>query len=645
MIIKQKWNLRKLLVCSKRLYRSQKHLVACGVFVAAFLIIGVYIVTNKEEFADFKKTNIIVKTRLSQSVLEEKGTGCEIPNLDPFSEDAMMFKKEPSKIVCDGTDWVNCYRSKCMVDRDILKTMKDVECTYRDIIYVNDSYYYLGEAVVVKEAESYALNKSDHVKVSCTGTDINGLGLISSTWSSYKAGFRHIPLPVRPDLKDAYNVLFLAFDSISHNGFIRSMPKSYQYLIEDLDAVFLNGHSIVGDGTPAALFPILTGRDELEHPDTRKTLAKDQFLDHRTFIFNHVKENGYRTAYFEDMPWIGTFQYRFNGFRHQPADHYLRAFFTEEAKSRRKWWGGISDKHCLGAVPMYQFMLDLTEQFFSLDGKKFAFTFISDVTHDDFNMISNADDAFLRLLMNMVVKKLFEDTLVIVMGDHGTRFASIRNTYQGRIEERLPLMAIILPERLQKLRPEALKALKYNKDVLTTHFDIYPTVLDVLDMKKLSNTYKVPGSDLPRAMTLLEKIPKFRTCGEAGVLPHWCVCTKWYNVSRTNPFYEQVAKVLARYIDGISDEKRDKCAMRKLVSIEWVLQQSPNDGLLKFSASKEVHSYLGNPVKPSVRAPNEYYQTKIVMSPGNAVFEGTMIFNVKSNNFYITERDISRINE
>ena len=70
-------------------------------------------------------------------------------------------------------------------------------------------------------------------------------------------------------------------------------------------------------------------------------------------------------------------------------------------------------------------------------------------------------------------------------------------------------MAIILPELLKQRRPYALESLKQNKDVLTTHFDIHATILDVLNLKHKSNKYKIVGADLPRAMTLLEPVWPF----------------------------------------------------------------------------------------------------------------------------------------
>lgn len=61
--------------------------------------------------------------------------------------------------------------------------------------------------------------------------------------------------------KDALhlNVLMFGFDSLSRNMFIRKMPQSYHYMKESLNAIVLQGYNIVGDGTPQALIPILTG--------------------------------------------------------------------------------------------------------------------------------------------------------------------------------------------------------------------------------------------------------------------------------------------------------------------------------------------------------------------------------------------------
>lgn len=86
------------------------------------------------------------------------------------------------------------------------------------------------------------------------------------------------------------------------------------------------------------------------------------------------------------------------------------------------------------------------------------------------------------------------------------------------IEERLPFMAIILPEKLNHDRPNAEKHLRENVDILTTPFDIHATILDALTLRHLRNNYTVSGSELPRGMSLLEPIPTTRSCAEADVL-------------------------------------------------------------------------------------------------------------------------------
>lgn len=55
------------------------------------------------------------------------------------------------------------------------------------------------------------------------------------------------------------DVLMFGFDSLSRNMFIRHLPRTYHYLHETLQMIDLRGYNIVGDGTPQALIPILTG--------------------------------------------------------------------------------------------------------------------------------------------------------------------------------------------------------------------------------------------------------------------------------------------------------------------------------------------------------------------------------------------------
>lgn len=55
------------------------------------------------------------------------------------------------------------------------------------------------------------------------------------------------------------NVLMIGLDSMSHMMVQRKLPKVYSKL-KSMGAHVLEGYNIVGDGTPQALIPILTGK-------------------------------------------------------------------------------------------------------------------------------------------------------------------------------------------------------------------------------------------------------------------------------------------------------------------------------------------------------------------------------------------------
>ena len=95
------------------------------------------------------------------------------------------------------------------------------------------------------------------------------------------------------------------FDSVSRMTFMRFLPKSYSYFISTLGGIVLKGrivtreeessrlvrlgYNIVGDGTPAALLPILTGQTEQELPEARRGHANAEPVDRFPWIWNKFK--------------------------------------------------------------------------------------------------------------------------------------------------------------------------------------------------------------------------------------------------------------------------------------------------------------------------------------------------------------------
>ncbi|KAG7295309.1 hypothetical protein JYU34_022314 [Plutella xylostella] len=616
----------------KRYYFSVLIIPIVGFYLFS-MVKNMFVISNEEARRNHER-------RLQATLLEQRGYTCEVPQMDPFDKEIMQFFEVVDKIYCPGFDWVACHHSICKVKPEILETHRDVSCLYKDIIYITDKKAEFGEIYTINGSEEYQLVQSDHVHVKCTG--IVRKDNKRKEWIGFVAGFRpvHIPPPRRPSPPSPrarpLNVLFVGFDSTSKNGFIRSMLETFRSLQKDFGAVVMDGYNVLGDGTPATLFPLLTGRTELENPDRRTSVSVKESVDDLPFIFKRVRSHGYRTVYFEDHPDIGTFNFRFTGFRRQPADHYLRHFFTLANAHNKK------DRYCIGDTPSFLLMLKKTEEFMKLDGPKFAFTFISDITHDR-SILSVADTDTAAWLRRLRDGGHLEDTLVVVHGDHGPRYVKQRSTLIGKLEERLPLLAIILPERYKRSHPEALANLRGNKRTLTTPHDLYHTYLEIMGLKEYQNSYRVPGSSFQRGMSLVEPIPKNRTCADAGVEAHWCACVKWTRVAEQHPLYRRSAEALVQYINTLTEEMRSKCAIRTLSHISYVQQQAPSKQLLTFEHSVDYDGYI--PVFTAYTGEKKQtFSVKIAVGPGHGQYEATMTYSLTDDVFKLDHRAISRIN-
>lgn len=57
---------------------------------------------------------------------------------------------------------------------------------------------------------------------------------------------------------------------------------------------------------------------------------------------------------------------------------------------------------------------------------KFAFTFQNELSHDDYNLVSVADDDYLQLITALRDEGHLNNTILVIMSDHGHRYDSVR---------------------------------------------------------------------------------------------------------------------------------------------------------------------------------------------------------------------------
>ncbi|GMT08918.1 hypothetical protein PFISCL1PPCAC_215, partial [Pristionchus fissidentatus] len=268
-------------------------------------------------------------------------------------------------------------------------------------------------------------------------------------------------------------------------------------------------------------------------------------------------------------------------------------------------------------------------------------------SHDDINMVSIMDDDFAEWLKKANDDGLFDDTILIVMADHGHRFADLRNTHQGQIEERLPFFSVTLPKSLRKtgLGKKMLANLQSNANRLTTPFDVHQTLLDVI---------KVPDYDADsqqsvssRSLSLFRPIPSNRNCDHAGIPAHFCTCLDWKDAMGGEKDKKASLLIAKGIVSAMNDQIRDEisiCSPLKLKSIVYSKKLVPKDGVLQYKNVKDADGFVAD-LSGKTRTSYAHYQLKIATSPGRGIYEATVFFSHSTQTLTVDLSSISHVSQ
>ena len=322
-------------------------------------------------------------------------------------------------------DWVYVDNGSWFISSLTLRRLGPIHCNYIPVIRGSGDFD-TTSGEIVDDMQPGSPIQSDFFLMKCNSGD-------GSSYYNIHSGVASLPHPTRiPSTTSerplGLNILMIGFDSVSRLMWMRFLPKTYGYLVDFLGAVVMQQYNVVGDGTPAALLGMLTGHTEQELPEARRNHPGAETVDGHPWIWKDLKKLGYITQYAEDQYDYNAFNYRMLGFKEQPVAHYMRPYFKAAQK-----FGHL--RSCSGSLPKHVVVLNYARQLFRTYPRrtpKFSFLFQAELSHDSPHPLELVDDDMVDFLKFMHDNGHFDNTLLMMMSDHGSRFAAARRSVQGK---------------------------------------------------------------------------------------------------------------------------------------------------------------------------------------------------------------------
>ncbi len=188
-------------------------------------------------------------------------------------------------------------------------------------------------------------------------------------------------------------------------------------------------------------------------------------------------------------------------------------------------------------------------------------------------------EAFQEFFWRLATSGALNNTIVFFMADHGIRLGSYFRTEVGMYEAKLPFHYILTPPWFKDKYPVAHSNLLFNsKHRLTTHFDTYRTLQDILHKQLTGDTSHKLGQG-EYGDSLFRTIPSARGCQDAGVPLHWCPCG-YFRLASLDDF--QVTRAAHHLLQVINNaaSRHGKCKLFKDVVVKSAKYHGENGDIL-----------------------------------------------------------------
>ena len=554
---------------------------------------------------------------------------CVLPKHDPYDPEVMRYFWKPKPLHCKRFEdliYVNKSGFLLFNETSILasgNTLHSIRCNTHAIIRHDDYTVDFASALSLAH-DTPRQAESDYVQVECY--DSYGTHIYQQLLFSVNTKLNKNYNKIKPETKNELSVVMFGLDAVSNVMAKRQLPNTVKYLVEQLGAFEFKGYTKVASNSFPNIFSLLSGKK------SRPTSTyKNQYVDHVTpMIWTNYSQKGYATFFSEDFPDMSIFNQVTKGFDVVPTDHYFRPYFLA-AYNRSKPFSFVKANNkqmscrgcCFGNQAKHTIQIDHLKQFIEMyrGKKKFAFSWHTRMGHNDPQLLSLCDNDVLNFLKWMKNDGCLNTTILFVMADHGSYHDYIRNTPVGRIEERIPMMYVVMPQHLLDTTPHLLDTLTWNSNQLTSHFDTHATLKDILGGHfQYQNNVKKKQKDTQ--ISFFQKIPKSRTCQDAKVIAAYCPCYSQKSLDRNSTMVFDIARKAVDSLNAMLAKDKHKCFRLDLNYVEDAQLLTSNFNADSASTKMSLFRYVQKMFDVS-------YDTILVLfrtHPGEAMFEATATY-------------------
>jgi len=342
-------------------------------------------------------------------------------------------------------------------------------------------------------------------------------------------------MKLKPD-QSSPNLLLILIDPISRARFEGSLAKTHA-LLQRLNFTSFDAYTAVGNNSGPNQAALYSGRP----------LAKrDSISNHtREWLWDTLRQRGYATLKAEDgcIDNSNMIQSISPKVDHGEAFNKMMCFDFQRP-------------NCLAGKPAAQHLVEYVNEFMIAYNNRKPWAGLIHLidSHEDTQIVEGTlDDILVEFLFNIYdreqAKKLgsrrafelqispdiWNNTVVLVMSDHGLHYGDYVQSAAGLRERSQPMLHVHLPIGLTSAKEREI--LELNKHFVVTPFDVYRTLLDMLSPPIINKEQK-GEREQSLGFSLLRPFPEDRkSCALVPEIPKQvCELFKRANTNETNRF-------------------------------------------------------------------------------------------------------------